>query len=88
MTAAAPIAATMATATATAGDALAKPPQIHFQRPATADVQQHAPMIAPQSAAARQDVPATAPLHSTQPQCKSCTDASARLEALQVRASA
>lgn len=85
--AAAPIAATLAPATAAAAVdlALAKPPQIHFQRPATADVQQHAPIL-PQSAAARQDAPAAAPLHSNQSQCKSCTDASARLEALQVRA--
>lgn len=84
--AAAPIAATLAPATAAAAvDGLAKPPQIHFQRPVTADVQQHAPIL-PQSAAARQDVAAAAPLHSNQSQCKSCTDASARLEALQVRA--
>ena len=85
--AAAPIAATLAPATAAAAVdlALAKPPQIHFQRPVTADVQQHAPIL-PQSAAARQDVAAAAPLHSNQSQCKSCTDASARLEALQVRA--
>jgi hypothetical protein len=84
--AAAPIAATFAPATAAAAvDGLAKPPQIHFQRPVTADAQQHAPIL-PQSAAARQDVAAAAPLHSNQSQCKSCTDASARLEALQVRA--
>lgn len=84
-TAAAPIAAPLAAAAA--GDAVAKPLQFHLQRPATSDVQQHAPIV-PQAAAARQDVPAAAPLHSNQSQCKSCTDASARLEALQVSASA
>ena len=83
-TAVVPITATLATATAAvACDTVTKPMQIHMQRPATADVQHHA-ALEQQSAAVQPQLPAPAPLHTSPSLCKSCSDASARLEALQV----
>jgi hypothetical protein len=58
-------------------------PSKQIQRPNTAEIQQLA-LPVPQSAAVRPDPPVPAPLLIHPSQCKSCSDASARLEALQV----
>ncbi len=69
-------------ATAVAGEALAK--CMPVQR-STADIAPQQAVVA-QAAAVRADAPAPPPLFSQPSHCKSCSDISARLEALQVTA--
>jgi hypothetical protein len=75
--------ATLATAAAGEGFPKQMQMQMQMQRPITADIH-HQALPVPLSAAVRPDPPAPAQPLMHPSQCKSCSDASARLEALQV----